>query len=61
MANKKIKKFDSEAILKKVQLGQNLTKEEEVFYLMQGFGMSQEEASRILYIVDHQRPGVLMD
>jgi len=60
MANKKVK-FDLEAILAKVQLGQNLTQEEEVFYLVEGLGMTKEEAKRIVYLVEHHTPGILRD
>jgi hypothetical protein len=60
MANEKIA-FDLDAILKKVQLGQQLTQDEEVFYLIKALDMKKEDAKRMVYLGEHQEPGVLRD
>ena len=60
MANKKVK-YDLDAIILKIQLGQNLTLDEEVFYLEKGFGMTNEDAKRILHISNNHTEGILVD
>jgi len=60
MARKEMK-YNLEALIKKVQLGQVLTQEEEIFYLMEALDMSKQDAERTVYLGEHQEPGVLRD
>ena len=61
MARKEVK-YDLDTIIEKVQLGQSLAQEEEVFYLVEGFQMSKKEAERTVYLGTYdQEAGVLRD
>ena len=60
MANTKIK-YDLDTLIIKVQLGQQLTQDEEIFYLVEGLSMSKEEAKRMVYLGSLQEVGVLRD
>ena len=52
MARKEIK-YNLETLIKKVQLGQQLTQEEEIFYLMEAIDMSKQDAERTVYLGEH--------
>jgi hypothetical protein len=60
MARKEMK-YNLEDLIKKVQLGQVLTQEEEIFYLMEALDMSRQDAEQTVYLGEHQEPGVLRD
>ena len=60
MARKEMK-YHLESIIKKIQLGQALTQEEEVFYLIEALDMNKKDAERTVYLGEHQEPGVLRD
>jgi len=55
-------KYDLDAIIKKIQLGQSLMQEEEVFYLVEGLKMKKKDAERTVYLgAHHEEPGILRD
>jgi len=61
MARKEMK-YDLDAIIKKIQLGQSLMQEEEVFYLVEGLKMKKKDAERTVYLgAHHEEPGILRD
>jgi hypothetical protein len=61
MARKEMK-YNLDEIIKKIQLGTQLTKDEEVFYLVEGIGMKKKEAERTVYLGEHhEESGVLRD
>jgi hypothetical protein len=61
MARKEMK-YNLDEIIRKIQLGQQLTKDEEVYYLIEALGMKRREAERTVYLGEHHEdPGVLRD
>ena len=61
MARKEMK-YNLDEIIKKIQLGQQLGKDEEVFYLIEALGMKQKDAERTVYLgAHHDEHGVLRD
>lgn len=53
--------FDKNTITDKVKKGENLTDEEEKFYLMEVLGASEFEADRIITINNNKDPLVIID
>ena len=55
-------KYNLDEILKKIQLNQQLGRDEEVYYLIEALGMKQKDAERTVYLGEHhQEHGVLRD
>ena len=53
--------YNLESIIEKIQLGQNLVEEEEVFYLINAFNMDKQEAQRTIDQGMSQVAGILRD
>lgn len=53
--------MNKEEILKKLENKEPLTREEDLFYLIEILGHTKEEAERILEINDNKDPNLLID
>jgi hypothetical protein len=61
MARKEVK-YKLNEIIRKIQLGQQLTKDEEVYYLIEALGMKKKDAERTVYLGEHhEESGILRD
>ena len=53
--------MNKEDIIQKLDKNEPLTSEEELFYLMEILGHTEEEAKRILEINDNKDPNIIID
>jgi excisionase family DNA binding protein len=53
--------FDIGKLVAKVKTGQDLTREETIYYLMKAFNHTREEALNIMAIVDNKNPNLIID
>lgn len=53
--------FNKEEIIKKINAGKDLTREEELYYLTKVQRFSQEEAERVIAIGENTNPNLIID
>lgn len=53
--------LDKNDIIEKVKSGKELAREEEIFYMVEVLGFSQEDAERMLYINENYSDEMVVD